>query len=186
VSRTNTADSEQRSPISKPAPGLPRRIVQVLGVAVLVTLPWLRFALTPSLPRGIYFARTARPPFRPGDIVSFCPSTSIATTLLARHLVAPGICPGGSVPLAKRIVAISPHACASPEGLRLDERLYPWPRFPAALRLPRFDSCGSTPAGCAFVFGDTPDSIDSRVFGCVETSRFRDLLYPLLTERGGR
>ena len=121
-----------------------------------------------------------------GTSSPFCPSPAIGERLLARRFVAPGSCLGGSVPLAKRVAAIGPIACAAQEGLKLDNELLPWPVLPEALGLPRFSACGRAPKDCVFVVGDTPDSIDSRVFGCVFPSQVRDRLVPLLTEGAGR
>jgi type IV secretory pathway protease TraF len=153
------------------------------GLALVFTagLSHARLALTPSLPRGLYWAFPPRSP-RPGDIVSFCPPEPVSRVLLEHHLVVPGSCPGGSVPLAKRVLAIAPYACAGAAGLALDGRLFHWPLFPPGLALPRASGCGPTPKGCAMVFGDSGDSIDSRVFGCVPASRIRNRLIPILTE----
>jgi type IV secretory pathway protease TraF len=163
-----------------------RWIGPAIGCLAVFGVSSVRFALTPSLPRGVYLALPPRIPLRRGDIVSFCPAPGVGEILRARHLVAPGSCPGGSVPLAKRIVALGPFACASETGLRLDGDLLAWPAFPRTLSLPRYSAYGPTPKDCVFATGDTVDSIDSRVFGCVSPSQVRDRLVPLLTERAER
>ena len=154
-----------------------------LACMALAGLHFFRFALTPSLPRGLYLALPAEGPYHHGDVVSFCPSQALGRLLLDRHLVAPGLCPAGSVPLAKRIAAVSPYACASAKGLWLDSQLFPWPVLPASLPLVRYAGCGPTASDCAFLLGDSADSIDSRIFGCVSLRRFRNRLIPVLTER---
>ncbi|HET7042300.1 MAG TPA: S26 family signal peptidase [Gemmatimonadales bacterium] len=151
--------------------------------AVIAGIELFRFVLTPSLPRGVYLAREVGAP-ETGLIVSFCPPPALGRALIARRLAAPGYCPGGSVPLAKRIAAIAPFACAGPEGVVINSRLLSWPRLPKSLGLPRFDACGPTPPDCAFVVGDSADSIDSRVFGCIPVGSLRNRLIPILTERG--
>lgn len=88
------------------------------------------------------------------------------------------------MPLAKRILARGPWACAGPEGVLVNRRFLPWSLLPADLGLPRFGACGPMPADCLFVLGDSKDSIDSRVFGCIAISSLRDRLIPVLTERG--
>jgi type IV secretory pathway protease TraF len=156
------------------------------SLALLFGSPFLRFVLTPSLPRGLYLALPPRPPYQVGDLVAFCPPAAIGKTLLARHLVAPGRCPGGSVALAKRVAALAALVCAGPEGVAVDGYLLPWPSFPVSLGLPRYRGCGPTPAGCAFVLGDSPDSIDSRTFGCVPVGSLSGRLLPLVTEGSSR
>jgi conjugative transfer signal peptidase TraF len=176
VSRTSSAAEPLR-------PALLGRGLTVLAIlAAALSVHLFRFALTPSLPRGIYLAL---PPSsqRPGDIVAFCPPESLGRNLLARKLVAPGHCPGGSVPLAKRISAVAPWVCTGRQGVWVDDRFLPWPALPASLHLPRFETCGPTPPDCVFVVGDSRDSIDSRSFGCVSASAVRDRLIPILTER---
>lgn len=177
MNRTSSAVSERRSP------SLCRGLAAFLAFALVVGVQFFRFILTPSLPRGIYLARPAGSG-RIGEIVSFCPPEILGQKLVARRLVTPGYCPGGSVPLAKRITAIAPWACARAEGVLVDGRLLPWPTLPPSLGLPRFEACGSMPADCLFVLGDSRDSIDSRVFGCVSIPSLRDRLVPILTERG--
>jgi conjugative transfer signal peptidase TraF len=180
VSSKSTAVSQRRWL------SLARWIGPAFGCLAVFAIAYCRFALTPSLPRGVYLALSGRAPYRRGDILSFCPVPAVGEFLLARRLVAPGYCPGGSVPLAKRVVAIGPVACATRDGLKLDDELLPWPVLPEALGLPRYSACGKTPKDCAFVVGDTSDSIDSRVFGCVSPSQVRDRLVPLLTEGVGQ
>jgi type IV secretory pathway protease TraF len=148
--------------------------------------PFLRFVLTPSLPRGLYLSLPPRPPYQVGELVAFCPPAAIGKTLLARHLVAPGLCPGGSVALAKRVAALGAVVCAGPEGVGVDGYLLAWPSFPVSLGLPRYSRCGPTPAGCVFVLGDGPDSIDSRTFGCVPVGSLSGRLLPLVTEGSPR
>lgn len=176
MSSKNSAASDRRPP------RFARWIGPALGCLAVFGISYCRFALTPSLPRGVYLAVSGRAPYRSGDILSFCPVAADGELLLARHLVAPGYCPGGSVPLAKRVVAVGPVACATRNGLRLNNELFPWPVLPQTLGLPRYSACGKTAEDCVFVVGDTSDSIDSRVFGCVSPSQVRDRLVPLLTE----
>lgn len=142
----------------------------------------LRFALTRSLPRGIYLALPAPQRFHAGDIVSFCLPSVWASRLRVLHVVGPGSCPGGAQPLAKRVVALSPHVCSSKDGIVIDGNSLPWPVFPLSVPLPPFRHCGSTPPDCLFVLGDGPDSIDSRTFGCIPRGSVLNRVVPLLTE----
>jgi type IV secretory pathway protease TraF len=176
VSRMSTGASLRRSPS-------PRRcLAAVAAFAVIGGIRFFRFVLTPSLPRGMYLALPVGSAGH-GDIVAFCPPEALGHQLVARRLVPPGRCRGGSVPLAKRIAAVAPWACARPEGVLIDGRLLPWPSLPGSLDLPRFGGCGAMAADCAFVIGDSSDSTDSRSFGFVALSSLRDRLLPVLTER---
>jgi type IV secretory pathway protease TraF len=163
--------------------GSPRRRWCLLaGLLVLLSLDlWARAILTPSLPRGLYLAA---PPGRPAprDIVEFCPPRHISALLLHTRRTWPGPCDGGSAPLAKRLAAIAPYVCASQAGLQLNDSFLTWPRFPDGLRLPRFRGCSPQSKDCLFLVGDSADSIDSRVFGCIPPDAVRRRLYPLLTE----
>lgn len=153
------------------------------ALALILGIHLFRFVLTPSLPRGIYLALSPTP-HRVGDIVAFCPPEIVGRSLVAHRLVAPGYCSGGSVPLAKRIAAIAPWACARPDGVLVNNRHLPWPVLSTALGLPRFQACGPTARDCLFLLGESRDSIDSRVFGCIPVSSLRNRLVPILTERG--
>jgi type IV secretory pathway protease TraF len=177
VSSPKAAVSERRLPSRL------RWLGPAVALAGMLSLQYFRFVLTPSLPRGVYLTRSPHGPYGRGEIVAFCPPPQIGSVLMERNLAAPGLCPGGSVPIAKRVEAIGPIACATPAGLALDGRLFPWPALSKSLPLPRYRGCGPTAHNCAFLFGDTPDSIDSRVFGCIPTRAFLFRLVPLLTER---
>jgi conjugative transfer signal peptidase TraF len=178
MTRLNSAVSERRS-----RSALLRWGGAALACASVLGAQQLRFVLTPSLPRGLYLALPPRSTYRAGDIVTFCPPPDIVPPLLKARLAAPGACPGPIVPLAKRIVALGGFACAQPAGITVGGRRLPWPFLSSRLGLPRFHGCGFIPADCAFVLGDSADSIDSRVFGCVPTQSFRNVVLPLLTER---
>jgi type IV secretory pathway protease TraF len=142
----------------------------------------LRFVLTPSLPRGVYFAVDPVEPLRAGEIFSFCPPPEIGQYLLAEHLIAPGLCAGGSTPLAKRLLAVSPYACAGPTGIRLTKGHLSWPAKSVS-RLQRYRACGPTPPDCAVFVGDSSDSVDFRVFGCVPQKAILNRLIPIITEQ---
>lgn len=146
----------------------------------LFLIAHVRVNFTASIPRGLYFARHGEAA-RVGSVVSFCPPRNVGHLLLNYHLALPGYCPGGTTPLAKRVVALSPFLCATTKGLFVDGTLHPWPALSlrVADAFPRVATCGPTPARCAFVLGDSADSIDSRVFGCVDSGRIESVLTPL-------
>ena len=176
MSKTRAAASKGISPWLRRATAILMALFLIFGVQLF------RFIMTPSLPRGIYLALSPRH-FRAGDIVSFCPPKVLAKRLLLFRLVGPGHCAGGSVPLAKRVSAIAPSVCSRRDGLVVNGLLRPWPDISPTLSLPRLRGCGPTAAGCAFVLGDSSDSIDSRVFGCISPITLLNRLVPIVTEK---
>lgn len=157
-------------------------LLTVALVAGRLAILYLRVVLTPSIPRGLYLERRPRNPLHVGALVSFCPERGIALILVRNDLEPRGHCEGGSIPLAKRVLALSPDLCGSSLGLEVDRHLLPWPRIPDYLRLPHLRYCGPTPPDCLFLVGDSPDSIDSRIFGCVPRRSITGELEPLLVE----
>jgi type IV secretory pathway protease TraF len=177
VSKPSKGDSERRSPLRGLA------ALAAFAVATAFMARHLRAVITPSIPRGLYLSLTPdAQALSPEAIVSFCPPPSVARLLVDHHLEPRGGCPGGSIPLAKRVLARAPHVCTGAFGVRLDHKLLPWPTVPASLPLSRLAYCGSTPPDCLFLGGDSPDSIDSRFFGCVPAGAVIARLFPLLVE----
>jgi type IV secretory pathway protease TraF len=158
--------------------------VALLSVFLLGLLGYTRLNLTPSLPRGLYLPYRPDRPLAVGALLTFCPPPSLGAKLVAYNLEPRGHCPGGSVPLAKRLLAQAPHLCSESAGVRVNGVLYPWPSLPASRPLPRLAYCGPTPEDCLIVTGDSSDSIDYRVFGCVSAHRVQYGLIPVLTEKG--
>src|SRR4029077_6466415 len=141
---------------------------------------------TPSVPRGLYLLIDPPQPLRPGILVSFCPPPAIAALLVNRHLEPGGTCPGGSIPLAKRIQGIHPRDCATPSGPQVSDQLLPRPNATPNLPVPRYGSCGPTSPDCVFLVGDSSDSLDSRFYGCVPESRLQHRLLPIVVERASK
>jgi type IV secretory pathway protease TraF len=156
----------------------------LLNVFLLGLLGYVRLILTPSLPRGLYLPYRPHGPLAVGTLLTFCPRPSLGAQLVAYKLEPRGNCPGGSLPLAKRLLAQAPNVCSGSAGVRINGVLYPWPDLPASLLLPRLDYCGPTPYDCLILIGDSRDSIDSRVFGCVSSRHVQNALIPVLTEKG--
>ncbi len=152
----------------------------LLGLLLACCSRYLRFVLTPSIPRGLYVLNPSARNLTSGDIVAFCPPPWLAKDLVRQSLEPWGHCPGGSIPLAKRVLAISPKLCSSSSGIAVDRLFLPWPRIPASIELPRLSYCGPTPPDALFLVGESTDSIDSRVFGTISTRSITGRLTPVL------
>jgi type IV secretory pathway protease TraF len=177
VSKPSKGASERRSPYRRFA------ACAAFTVATALVARHLRAVITPSIPRGLYLSLSPEArELTPGALVSFCPPPLFARLLVDHHLEPPGGCQGGSIPLAKRVLARAPHVCTGALGVQLNGRLLPWPAVPPSLPLTHITFCGSTPPDCLFVGGDSPDSIDSRSFGCVPDSSVIARLVPLFVE----
>ncbi len=177
-------ESERRSPTCRHALAL---AVALVTTAALYygSVRHVRLVLTPSIPRGIYWALPVPNPVPLGSIVAFCPPTALSRLFVLHHLEPPGRCPGGSIPIAKRLLARSPRLCSHEYGLAVDGQVLLWPEIPPSLPLPRVATCGPTAPDCLFLVGDSPDSIDSREFGCIRPSEVLSLLRPFWVEPGG-
>lgn len=128
-----------------------------VAVVVGVSSHYLRVDLSSSMPAGVLIVSDERP--QVGDEVEFClPAHALE---FAKPLLPKGSCPGGVVPLHKRLVAVGA-APDLPPGKPKDRlgRLLPEPDL--------------TQRGC-WVLGESPDSFDSRYFGAVPCDRLKRL-----------
>jgi type IV secretory pathway protease TraF len=80
------------------------------------------------------------------------------------------------------VLAVAPRLCSTASGMAVDDQTLPWPKIPAHLGLSHLQLCGPTPADCVFLVGDSPDSIDSRTFGCIPKTSIAAELRPFLVE----
>jgi type IV secretory pathway protease TraF len=175
------AEGERRSPWRSLLPALWKLTLLMLLLACVHR--YVRFVLTPSIPRGLYFLNPSARNLTSGDILAFCPPPWLAQNLVSQSLEPWGHCPGGSIPLAKRLLAISPNLCSTSSGIAVDGLLLPWPRIPASINLPRLAYCGPTAPDSLFLVGESTDSIDSRVFGTISTRSILGRLTPVLVVR---
>lgn len=101
----------------------PSSVILALGLALL---PWsidrsLRVNTTPSLPEGVYLL-TERP-LRRGTVVLACLPAEIGRYGRSRGYLSAGRCPGGAVPVLKRIAALPGDVVAVGErGLTVNGR----------------------------------------------------------------
>lgn len=146
--------------------------------AVAFELAGARLNYTSSLPRGLYLASEFDPSqARRGDLVEACPTPEGAEAVAA--YLPPGRCPGGVLPLGKRLAAVPgdvvvlDSAGLTVDGVRLD-RTAPLFRHPSGA--PLFPWLGRHVLGPGefWLLSDrVPTSIDSRYVGPVTDVRGR-------------
>ncbi len=168
-----------------------RALVGVAGGLVLVAAgAWvtgLRFNLSASLPPGFYIV--SRGDVARGSIVLACLPVSVAGFARARGYVPRGVCPGGTAPLGKLVLALSGDTVTvSAEGLSVNGALVPDSR--ARARDGRGRSLGRAPFGEHLVrssqiwlISHHPLGYDSRYFGPLTVSSVRAVVRPLWTWR---
>ncbi len=159
------------------------------GVAVLAAgrLTGLRLNLTGSLPVGLYVAVGGAP--ARGTLVLVCLPPQIAAFASARGYVPRGgACPGGVVPIGKRVSAIAGDTVTvTPTGLLVNGAPVPNSQALNADRTGR--PLHGVAVGCYHVGRDelwvlssySRLSFDSRYFGAVRLSEVRGRLLPLWT-----
>jgi conjugative transfer signal peptidase TraF len=155
-----------------------------LCIGGFAALGWM-VNTTPSYPYGIYVPLHRA--FRTGDLVSFCPSRSIARLGLKRAYLGPGPCPSGSEPMLKRLVAASgDRYLIGPAGVEVGERRVanstPLTRDGQGRLMPRLALGGVLSPGSLLVMSDySPVSFDARYFGPIARSEIIRGVRPLMT-----
>lgn len=147
----------------------------------------LYWNLTPSLPRGLYHRVPEE--LRPGVLVAACLPPAVAAEGRRRGILTPGRCPGGAVPVVKRVGAVagqvvtvldrgvfvdgSPLQPPAPTRDRLGRPLDPLPpgRYPLA-------------PGELWLYTPVARSWDSRYYGPVPTAAVLATVEPLHTWPG--
>jgi conjugative transfer signal peptidase TraF len=159
----------------------------LLVLVVAVSLSGLRYNLTPSMPRGIYFAVDG---WHRGDVVALCAPNAIIDEGVARGYIPHG--PGGrcyrsSVPLVKVLAGVpGDRVDVSPAGVSINGALWPNSQRRYVTRSGERITQWMTghfrlPADRVLVLGVHPESWDSRVWGPVPTSSVRARWIPILT-----
>jgi conjugative transfer signal peptidase TraF len=140
---------------------------------------------TPSYPRGLYLplGRAAQV----GDLVAFCPGSSVANYAMARRYLNPGRCPSGSVPLIKRLAAAGgDQVTIGPAGVIVDGRVLknsrPMARDGLGRPLPQLRLSVILAAGQVLLMSDyEAASFDSRYFGPLDGAGVLRAMRPVLT-----
>jgi len=163
------------------AAGLAALLIQPFLPSLLLCLPW-RINLSPSIPRGIY--RRTREPLRRDGLVAVCLPPALARVELGRGYLGAGSCPSGATPILKKVLALPGDVIRlTPAGFVRKGRLLP---STAPVRADRQGRSLSpmpfrtyvVPAGRLWLYGELPNSWDSRYWGSVPISSVRETLRP--------
>ena len=144
----------------------------------------LRLNLTPSFPLGIWRIEELDREATVGDRVFICPPKGPAFALgLERHYLLTGLCPSGSGPLIKTIVAVAGQFIDIQAEVIIDGHKLPNSMVRSTdvqgRPLSRFAG-GHVPAGFVFLHSDFGGSYDSRYFGPLPASGILGLAVPVL------
>ena len=188
MTKPTTAGDADPAPARRPALRAAARGSLVFGavllaVAVAAHAAGVRFNYTDSLPRGLYLASDFDPSTaRRGELVEACPSREAAEAVAG--YLPNGPCPGGVIPLGKRIAAVPGDRVAVDSagvavgGTRLPNSA---PLFYDRTGRPLYPRLGEYVLGPGEYWlhsGRVATSIDSRYVGPVSDVRSR--LRPLL------
>ena len=140
---------------------------------------------TRSYPRGLYLplGRAAHV----GDLVAYCPGSSVANFGMARGYLDPGRCPSGSVPLIKRLAAAAGDQVAiGPAGVMVDGKVLknsrPLARDGLGRPLPQLRLSATLADGQVLLMSDyEAASFDSRYFGPLDRAGVLKTMRPVLT-----
>jgi conjugative transfer signal peptidase TraF len=140
---------------------------------------------TPSYPRGLYLPlwRAAQV----GDLVAFCPGSTVARYGMARGYLEPGRCPSGSVPLIKRLAGAGGYRVdIGPAGVVVDGRVLKKSRplaFDGLGRpLPHLRLSQTLARSQVLLMSDyEAASFDSRYFGPLDRAGLIRAMRPVLT-----
>lgn len=154
-------------------------------LAVTAAVAGLRINVTPSVPLGFY--RTAGRDMHRGDYVMFCPPERAPFAMARRRgYLQAGSCPGGSIPMIKKILAAKDdRVLIGPGGIAVNGVPVPnsRPRLldGAGRPLPRLIAEGRIADGDLLVIGESAASFDSRYFGPIPRSRISAVMRPIVT-----
>lgn len=156
----------------------------LLSIVVAGCWAGLRLNLTPSFPLGIWRIEPLNRAATIGDRVFICPPDVPAFTLgMERGYLPPGLCPAGSGPLIKTIVAREGQDISIDTAVIIDGAPLPGSELRSAdaqgRPLPKFPG-GQVPAGSVFLHSDFGGSYDSRYFGPLPSDGILGLAHPVL------
>ena len=168
------------------------RLALIPILALALPLSWgaagLYYNTTGSLPLGIYQRSGRAAEAVRGDIVLTCVPAAVGRLALQRGYLAPGDCPGGTVPIGKPIAAVAGDTILHlPQEVRVNGR--PLPNSRTQLRDTRGAPLPTAAWGAHVLTAGEVwlessyhwRSFDSRYFGPVSRSALRARLRPVLT-----
>ncbi|MHA6732331.1 conjugative transfer signal peptidase TraF [Devosia sp. A369] len=149
--------------------------ILVIGAGIVISLFvagfWggLRLNLTPSYPRGLWRIEPLDRGVMRGDLVFICPPETPAFTLAVNRGYLPkGLCPGGTGPLIKTVVAVAGQDIKIETAVSIDGAILPSStvRSVDAVGGPLLAfSGGRVPPNSVFLHSAFGGSYDSRYFG---------------------
>ena len=171
----------------------PRRVLAIIGAAAVLlgsmaaAFAWggYRVNFTPSYPLGLWQIETLDRPVAVGDRVFICPPSGPAVDLARERFYLPsGLCPAGTAPLIKTVVALAGQSIRISGQVIIDDvplaasivyaqdaegrPMTPW-------------SGGIVPEGELFLHSDSVGSYDSRYFGPLPAAGILGLAREILT-----
>jgi conjugative transfer signal peptidase TraF len=152
------------------------------AAAVALGGPWLaphlRWNLTASVPRGLYYGTALEGSPSRGELVAFPVPEAVAPVVFGR-----GLLPRGAY-LIKYVAGVpGDWVCLDAGRYEVNGELVGEVRAldSAGLPLPSFSFCGAVAPGHYFVATEASNSFDSRYFGPLPASALREKLRPLWT-----
>lgn len=163
--------------------------VLAVGAGLLLTLVaggfWggLRLNLTPSYPLGIWRIEPLDREAVVGDLVFICPPDTAAFVLgVERGYLPTGLCPSGTAPLIKKVVAAAGQVVGIEGTIVIDDVALPNSGVHSTDAEGRPLSAfagGQVPPGSVFLHSDFGGSYDSRYFGPLPADGILGLASPV-------
>jgi conjugative transfer signal peptidase TraF len=166
-------------------------IILGVGVALVASIGaagvWggYRLNMTRSYPLGLWRIEASARGYRAGDVVFICPPSGEAFDLARERGYLPrGLCPGGTGPLIKEIVAVAGQMVSiggsvTIDGVALADSIVGQHDVEGRALPPA--AGGVVPAGYVFLHSAFSGSFDSRYFGPVPASGILGLARPVFT-----
>lgn len=168
------------------AAGLTLLLAEPLTSSLLLRVPW-RINTSPSIPPGIY--RRVDEPVQQDDLVAACLPPALAYLALSRGYLGAGSCPSGAQPVLKKVLALPGDRFEfTAYGFLRDGKLLPttasMPRDRRGRPVPHISfGIYTVRPGEIWLYGELPNSWDSRYWGSLPISSVRETLRPAWTAR---
>lgn len=155
------------------------------GIASAFAFGGYRINFTRSYPLGLWQIEPLDREVRAGDRIFICPPQGeIAELAMERQYLSRGLCPSGSGPLIKTVVAVAGQMVKINGQVLIDGVALPSSRVlkhdAQGRDMPIFAG-GVVPEGTVFLHSDFVGSYDSRYFGPIPTSGTLGLAREILT-----
>ena len=175
-----------RHPARRVAIGVVGVVIVLGAMAALAHLTGVVINTTASLPLGLY--RTIDAPVVRGVYVKFCPPPSALFDEAARRgYLHAGFCPGGYLPLLKRVLAVpGDRVRVAPEGVRVNGQRVPFSKAMhvdgSGRLMPRYVQDRVLSVSELMLMSDiSPVSFDARYFGSIDRSQVQSVIEPFYT-----